>query len=87
MTLRKKVTTVGNSAAIILSRDLLELLGLEIGQEVELSIMGRTLVVRSVQEAGRAEMVRRTGDRVLERRRGLFIRLAEATDTRDVGTD
>jgi antitoxin component of MazEF toxin-antitoxin module len=69
MALRKKVITVGNSAAIILSRDLLELLGLEIGQEVELSIMGRTLVVHSVQEAGRAEMVRRTGDRVWEHAR------------------
>jgi antitoxin component of MazEF toxin-antitoxin module len=87
MALRKKVTAVGNSAAIILSRDLLELLGLEIGQEVELSIMGRTLVVRSVQEAGRAEMVRRAGDRVFERRHGLLIRLAEDTGTRDVGTD
>lgn len=87
MALRKKVTAVGNSAAIILSRDLLELLGLEIGQEVELSIMGRTLVVRSVQEAGRAEMVRRAGDRMFERRHGLLIRLAEDTGTRDVGTD
>jgi len=82
MALRKKVTAVGNSAAIILSRDLLELLGLEIGQEVELSIMGHTLVVRSVQEAGRAEMVRRAGDRVLERRRGLLIRLAEDAGTK-----
>jgi antitoxin component of MazEF toxin-antitoxin module len=87
MALRKKITTVSNSAAIILSQDLLELLGLEIGQEVELSIMGRTLVVRSVQEAGRAEMVRRTADQVFERRRGLLIRLAEGTGARDIGTD
>ena len=29
-----KVTAVGNSAAFILMRDLLEMLGLEVGQEV-----------------------------------------------------
>jgi antitoxin component of MazEF toxin-antitoxin module len=84
MALRKKVTAVGNSAAIVLSRDLLQLLGLEVGQEVELSVIDRTLVVRSAQEAERAELVRRAADRVFERRHGLLTRLAEGAGADDV---
>lgn len=83
MALRKKVTAVGNSAAIVLSRDLLQLLGLEVGQEVELSVIDRTLVVRSAQEAERAEFIRQASDRVFERRRGLLTRLAEGAGTGD----
>lgn len=77
MVLRKKVTAVGNSAAIVLSRDLLQLLGLEIGQEVELSVIDRTLVVRSAQESERTELIRQAADRIFERRKGLLARLAE----------
>lgn len=87
MALRKKVTAVGNSAAIVLSRDLLQLLGLEVGQEVELSVIDRTLVVRSAQEAERAELVRQAADRVFERRRGLLTRLAEGAGARGVSTE
>jgi antitoxin component of MazEF toxin-antitoxin module len=77
MALRKKVTAVGNSAAIVLSRDLLQLLDLEIGAEVELSVTDKTLVVRSAREAERAERVKAAADRVFERRRDLLERLAE----------
>ncbi|MBV9926081.1 MAG: hypothetical protein JOZ96_13770 [Acidobacteria bacterium] len=77
MALRKKVTAVGNSAAIVLSRDLLQLLDLEIGSEVELSVTDKTLVVRSAREAERAERVKAAADRVFERRRGLLKKLAE----------
>lgn len=84
MVLRKKVTAVGNSAAILLSRDLMQLLGLEVGQEVELSVIDRTLVVRSAQEAERAEQIRRGADRVFERRKGLLTRLAEGAGADDV---
>lgn len=87
MALRKKVTAVGNSAAIVLSRDLLQLLGLEVGQEVELSVIDRTLVVRSAQEAERAELVRQAANRVFERRRGLLTRLAEGASARGVSTE
>lgn len=84
MALRKKIIAVGNSAAILLSRDLLRLLGLEVGQEVELSVIDRTLVVRSVQEAERVELIRQAADRVFERRRGLLRKLAEGAGTGDV---
>jgi len=86
MVLRKKVTAVGNSAAIVLSRDLLQLLDLEVGQEVELSVIDRTLVVRSAQEAERGELVSRAANRVFERRRGLLTRLAAGAGAGDMPT-
>lgn len=84
MSPRKKLAALGDSAAIILTHDLLELLRLEIGQEVELSVVGRTLVVRSVQEAERAGMLRPAADKVFERRRGLLVKLAGGIDAGDI---
>jgi antitoxin component of MazEF toxin-antitoxin module len=86
VSLRKKLMALGDSAAIILTQDLLEMLGLELGQEVELSVVGRTLVIRSVQESERAEGLRPAADQVFERRRGLLTRLAGDTDAGDTPT-
>jgi len=86
MSVRKKLTALGDSAAIILTQDLPELLGLEIGQEVELSVVSRTLVIRPVQESERAELLRPAADQVFERRRGLLTKLAEDRDAGDAPT-
>ena len=86
MALRKKVIAVGDAAAIILTRDLLELTGLEIGQEVDLSVMGQTLVIRSAQETERIKVLCPAADRVFERRRGLLTKLAGDTDVSDIPT-
>ena len=75
--LRKKISSVGNSAAIVLSRDVLKLMNLEIGDEVELSVLDRALVVRSAEDADRNERMRQIADRVFMRRKGLLARLAE----------
>lgn len=75
--LRKKISSVGNSAAIVLSRDVLKLMNLEIGDEVELSVLDQALIVRSAQEAERSERVRQAADRVFVRHKGLLARLAE----------
>ena len=79
--LRKKISSVGNSAAIVLSREVLKLMNLEIGDEVELSVLDQALIVRSAQEADRSERVRRAADRVFVRRKGLLARLAEGPDS------
>ena len=74
--LRRRITTSGNSAALTLSQDLLGLMGLSVGDEVELSLVDRTLVVRPVEEAVRAEKVRLAMDDVLVRRKVVLRRLA-----------
>lgn len=86
MALRAKVMDVDGSAAIILPRALLALAGLEIGQEVDLSVTGRTLVIRPVQDADRTKVIRQASDQVFGRRHGLLTRLAGDTDTGDAPT-
>lgn len=75
--LRRKISTSGNSAALTLSQDLLGLMGVEVGDEVEVQLIDRTLVVRPVGEAEREAKVRRAIDRIVTRRRGVMERLAE----------
>jgi antitoxin component of MazEF toxin-antitoxin module len=48
--LRKRITTVGNSAALVISRDLLQLMELEVGDEVEIAVADRTMTLRPVRE-------------------------------------
>jgi len=48
--LRKRITTVGNSAALVISRDLLQLMELEVGDEVEIAVADRTMTLRPVLE-------------------------------------
>lgn len=76
MSLRRKITTSGNSAALVLSQDLLGLMGVSIGDDVEVDLVDRTLVVRPISEAAREQMVERAIDDVFTRRRSLMKRLA-----------
>lgn len=48
--LRKRITTVGNSAALVISRDLLQMMELEVGDEVEIAVSDRTMTLRPVRE-------------------------------------
>jgi antitoxin component of MazEF toxin-antitoxin module len=73
----RKITTSGNSAALTLSQDVLGLMGLSVGDEVELDLVGRTLMVRPLDEARRQATVASATDRVLQRRKKLMDRLAE----------
>ncbi len=43
--MKKKLTRIGNSWGLLLSRELLELVGLEPGGEVEVRAVGNTLVL------------------------------------------
>ena len=78
--MRKRITTVGNSAALLLSKDMLRLLGLEAGGEVEVSFSGRTMLVRPLKEAERAERVASAVEKVFERHDRALRRLATIDD-------
>lgn len=75
--MRRRITTAGNSAALVLSQDLLGLMGIAVGDEVDVSLVDRTLVVRPVGEAERQEAFGRAVEQVLRDRRRLLMRLAE----------
>ena len=75
--IRRRITTTGNSAALVLSQDVLGLMNVGVGDEVELSLVDRTLVVRPLGEAERNARVASAIDDVFRRRRGALRRLAE----------
>jgi len=77
--MRRRITTSGNSAALVLSQDILGLMQVGIGDEVDVSLVDRTLVVRPMSEADRGERARGAFASVLERRGELFRRLAEGS--------
>lgn len=74
--LKKKITAVGNSGALVLSKDLLAIMGVGIGDEIEISIENHALVLRSSQEE-RKEKFKTSLDRVINRRREALQKLAE----------
>jgi putative addiction module antidote len=75
--MRKKITTSGNSAALVVPREFLAQMGVKVGDEVELTMIDRTLVARAVAQVARDEKVKAAVDEVFRRRRSALKRLAE----------
>jgi len=65
--MRKKLTRQGNSAALVIDKPLLELLGLEAGSSVDVQTDGTSLLIRPVRSLSR-------------RRRAAFARALEETN-------
>lgn len=76
MTVKRKITTAGNSAALVLSQDLLGLMEIGVGDEVEMTMVDRTLVVRPVVKANRDRRVAAAVDTVFADHAELLRRLA-----------
>ena len=79
--LKRKITTSGNSAALVLSQDVLGLMGLKAGDEVQLQLVGRTLIVRPQDEKSDDAEFAASFEKVLTKRRALFERLARGDGT------
>jgi antitoxin component of MazEF toxin-antitoxin module len=77
---REQITTVGNSAALLLSKEMLDKMGLAVGDEVEVSIIDRALVLQPLDELNRAEKLEAVTQAVLERRQSAYTRLAQGTE-------
>jgi putative addiction module antidote len=75
--LTKKITQLGNSAAIVLPKDILALMNIGIGDEVELTMIDKTLVVKSISEKERQEIIKNAADKVFLRRKSMLEHLAK----------
>jgi len=76
--MRKKITTIGNSAAVMVPREFpAQMMGVQVGDEVELTMENRTLLIRSVEQVARDEKVQAAADDVFRIRRSALKRLAE----------
>ena len=64
----KTVTTIDQHSSIALSPEALDALGVEVGAELEVEIVGRALVIRSVDEARRSGEFMSAFESILSRR-------------------
>jgi antitoxin component of MazEF toxin-antitoxin module len=77
---RERITAVGESAALLLPKDVLDKLGIAIGDEVELSLVNRTLILQPLDEADRARKLAAVTKTVFERRQSAYTRLAQGAE-------
>ena len=76
----KQVVTVDETVRLTLPPEAVEALGLQPGDEVNVEITGRGVVVRSAAEAARAGEFTKSFESIFERRRGAYERLAEGAE-------
>jgi len=76
----KIVTTIDQRSSVALPPEVLAALGVEAGAELEVEIVGKALVVRSVEEARRSREFISAFDSILSRRRIAYEELAKGPD-------
>jgi antitoxin component of MazEF toxin-antitoxin module len=74
---RERITAVGKSAALLLPKEVLDKLGITIGDEVELSLIDRTLMLQPLDEADRAQQLAAITKSVFARRQHAYTQLAQ----------
>ena len=74
-----RLVTGGEFPTLILSQDILEKLGIKVGEDlaVKVAVEGRAIVVRLIDEVERKLKLDAAMEELLERRDGLYRRLAE----------
>ena len=77
---RERLTAVGESVALLLSKDVLDKLGITVGDEVEVSVLDRTLLLQPLDEADRAQRLVTLTKSVFARRQGAYVRLAKGPE-------
>lgn len=77
---RKRITASENSATLLLPQEILDLMGVEDGDEVDVSVVDGVLILRSLDKAQRAQKVDAATESVFERRKSAFEELAKGTE-------
>jgi antitoxin component of MazEF toxin-antitoxin module len=76
----KTVTTLDQQSSVALPPEALAALGIEAGAELEVEIVGRALVVRSVEEARRSAQFISAFESILSKRRTAYDELAKGPE-------
>lgn len=76
----RRITTLDDAASVSLPPEAVDALGVGKGGELDIEIVGRALVVRSVEEAQRSRDFASTFESVLKRRQKAYEKLAEGPE-------
>ena len=73
----RRIITIDEAASVTLPTEAVEALGVRAGAELDVEVVGRALVVRSVEEARRSREFLQTFESILKRRRTAYEELAK----------
>jgi len=77
---RRRITASGNSTTLLLPQEILDMMGVGDGDEVDVSVVDRTLILRPLDEAERAQKIEATTKSVFERRKSAYEELAKGAE-------
>ena len=72
-----KTTTIDQGSSVALPPEALEALGVEEGSEVDVEVIGRAVIVRSVEDAQRSREFVNAFESILTKRRPAYQELAK----------
>ena len=78
----KSVITIDQHSSVALPPEVLEALSVEAGEQVEVEIVGRAVVIRSLEEAKRSREFISAFESILYKRRAAYEELAKSPDLR-----
>lgn len=76
----RTITTIDDGTSLTLPPEAIDALGVEAGAQLDVEIVGRAVVVRSIEEAQRSREFIDDFEAILSRRRKAYQRLAEGPD-------
>lgn len=76
----RSTTTIDERSSLALPSEAINALGVEAGAELDVEIVGRAVVVRSLEEAQRSRDFLSAFESILSRRRQAYEELAEGPD-------
>ena len=71
------IATGGNSVAVVFPRELLAQVGMEVGDQVDMMLIDRTIVLRPIDEAERAQRIEEITEQLFTQRKSAYEALAE----------
>ena len=78
--LNEQVLTLGDPAELIISPEILKLIGVGAGDKIEIAVSDRAVVVRSLEEAERARKIAAATRDIFDRRREAYLKLAQGPE-------
>jgi antitoxin component of MazEF toxin-antitoxin module len=77
---RKRITATENSTTLLLPQDILDMMGVGDGDEIDVSVVDRTLIIRPLDEAERARKFESATQSVFEQRKSAYEELAKGAE-------
>jgi antitoxin component of MazEF toxin-antitoxin module len=77
---RKRIAVSDNSATLVLPQEVLDMMGIGDGDEVDVSVVERTVILRPLDEAERAQRLEGATKSVFEKRKSAYEELAKGVE-------